>query len=93
VAEVVIDQARGRVPVVVNTGAPSNFAAILYSRQAEELGADAVMSLPPETTPAGKQAYFKAISDAVRIPVFVQEAGGIGVPGIQRRQYIQPLLG
>ena len=75
VADVVIDQVRGRVPVVVNTGAPSNYAAVLFSRQAEDQGADGVMSLPPETTAAGKRAYFKAISDAVGIPVFVQEAG------------------
>ena len=75
VADVVIEQSRGRVPVVVNTGAPSNFAAVLYSKQAEDQGADAVMSLPPDTTAQGKRAYFKDISDAVGIPVFVQEAG------------------
>ena len=80
VAEVVIDQARGRVPVVVNTGALSNFAAVLFSRQAEDQGADAVMSLPSETAADGKRAYFKAISDAVSIPIFVQEAGA-GVLG------------
>jgi 4-hydroxy-tetrahydrodipicolinate synthase len=71
----VIDQSRGRVPVVVNTGAPSNFAAVEYSRQAEAQGADAVMSLPPETTAEGKRAYFRAISEAIGIPIFAQEAG------------------
>ena len=75
VAEVVLDQTRGRVPVVVNTGAPSIFAAVVYSQQAEELGADAVMCVPPDAPAEGKRAYFKAISDAIRIPIFVQEAG------------------
>ena len=44
VAAVIIDQARGRVPVVVNTGAPSTHATLLYSRQAEDLGAGAVIN-------------------------------------------------
>ena len=87
VAEVVIDQTRGRAPVVVNTGAQSTYAAVLYSRRAEELGATAVMSLPPsaDTAPSEIRAYFKAISDAVRIPVFVQEAG-VSVGGPLLRQ-------
>ena len=81
VAEIVIDQSAGRVPVVVNTGAPSTFAAVQFARQAEDQGADAVMSLPPDSTAEGKLAYFKAISDAVRIPVWVQEAGAaLGAP-------------
>lgn len=46
--KVVIDQVRGRVPVVVNTGAPANRPAIFYSQQAEELGAAAVMCMPPD---------------------------------------------
>ena len=32
VTKVVVDQVRGRVPVVVNTGAQSNVVAALYSR-------------------------------------------------------------
>lgn len=75
VARVVVDQARGRVLVVVNTGAVSTFAAALHSQQAEAVGADAVMSVPPGgVAPSETIAYFKAISDAVRVPVFVQEA-------------------
>ena len=77
VAEVVIDQARDRVPVVVNTGATSTYATVQYSRQTEDLGATAVMCTPPAAdVPVGeKKAYFKAISDAVSVPIFVQEAG------------------
>jgi len=72
---VVVEQAKARVPVVVNTGAPSTFAAALHSKQAEAVGASAVMSVPPGGVAAGETiAYFKAISDAVRVPVFVQEA-------------------
>ena len=74
VISVVVDQTRGRVPIVVNTGAQANLTAALYSRQAEDLGASAVMCLPPSPVSATEaRAYFKAISDAVHIPVFIQD--------------------
>ena len=77
IAQVVIDQARGRVPVVVNTGAVSTAATVQYSQQTEDLGATAVMCTPPaaDVPTDEKKGYFKAISDAVSVPIFVQEAG------------------
>ena len=53
VTRIVVDQARGRVPVVINTGAPGTELAVLYSRTAEEDGADALMVMPPSFMPAG----------------------------------------
>ena len=87
IAEVVIDQAQGRVPVVVNTGAASTYATVLYSRQAEDLGATAVMCMPPagNVEPSETRAYFEALSDALRIPIFLQEAG-VAVGGALMRQ-------
>lgn len=74
--KIVIDQCVGRVPVVMTTGSPATYAAVYYSRQAADLGVDAVMSLPPAgATPEQNRAYFRAISDAVDIPVFFLEAG------------------
>src|SRR5216683_4185662 len=74
VISVVVDQTRGRVPIVVNTGAQANLTAALYSRQAEDLGAAAVMCLPPSPVSATEAvSYFKAISEAVKIPVFIQD--------------------
>src|ERR1700736_268139 len=59
VISVVIDQTRGRVPVVVNTGAQASLTAALYSRQAEDLGATAVMCLPPSlASSAETRVYF-----------------------------------
>ena len=75
VAEVVIDQTGGRVPVVVNTGAPSTYATVLYSKQAEDAGASAVMCAPPGVAADETRAYFKAVSDAIGIPLFLQEVG------------------
>ena len=74
VAKVVVEQCNGRVPLVMNSGYPSTFATVECSKQAEELGADAVMSLPPDANADEVRKYFKAISDAVSVPIFLQEA-------------------
>jgi dihydrodipicolinate synthase/N-acetylneuraminate lyase len=74
VIRIVVGQVRKRVPVVVNTGAQASFTAALYSRQAEDLGADAVMCLPPSQSSASEvRAYFRSISDAVSVPIFIQD--------------------
>ena len=88
VTKVVVDHVRGRVPVVVNTGAQSNVAAALYSKQAEELGAAAVMCMPPSMGVSGTEmrSYFKAISDAVRVPVWIQDTSYVTVPAPIIRQ-------
>jgi 4-hydroxy-tetrahydrodipicolinate synthase len=76
----VVGQVRERVPVVVNTGAQASFTAVASSRQAEDLGAAAVMCLPPAQASATEtRAYFGAISDAVRVPVFIQDTQGTPV--------------
>jgi 4-hydroxy-tetrahydrodipicolinate synthase len=64
------------VPVVINTGGPVVELAVLYSRAAEENGADALMLRPPTFQPAGAgqvAAYYRAVSDAVGIPIYVQD--------------------
>jgi dihydrodipicolinate synthase/N-acetylneuraminate lyase len=88
VTKIVVEQVRGRVPVVVNTGAQSNIVAALYSRQAEELGAAAVMCMPPSMGVSGSEmrSYFKAISDAVRVPIFIQDTTYVTVPAGVIRQ-------
>src|SRR5437660_3864006 len=89
VTRIVVDQVRGRVPVVINTGAQGTDLAVLYSRTAEEAGADALMVMPPALVAAGPEEmreYFHAISDAVRIPIFIQDAGSPPVPASLARQ-------
>ncbi len=87
VIRIVIEQARGRVPVVVNTGAQATVPAVAYSRQAAELGAAAVMCLPPLLTSASEQrAYFRALSDAVQVPIFIQDTQATPVPARLMRQ-------
>ena len=73
----IVREVGGRVPVVVSTGHTGTDVAVMLSRQAEAEGADALMVLPPyflKPDADGIFEYFRAISDAVRIPIMVQDA-------------------
>lgn len=74
----VVDQTNGRVPVVMNTGAPGTDLAIFYSKRAEELGVDAVMLTPPgsgigSSNPENVRQYFRSIANAVNVSVVLQD--------------------
>jgi 4-hydroxy-tetrahydrodipicolinate synthase len=89
VTRVVVDAARGRVPVVVNTGAPGTDLAVLYSQSAEANGADGLMIIPPAFMPAGPaevRAYYRAISAAVGIPIFLQDTPAAPIAPALARQ-------
>ena len=64
VARITIDQARGRVPVVMSTGCPATVLALRASREAEALGASAVMLIPPANglSAAELHGYFRAVA-------------------------------
>jgi dihydrodipicolinate synthase/N-acetylneuraminate lyase len=68
----------GRVPVVANCAAVNTPLAVSYARYAQEAGAAAVIAMPPYTLRPDSgtiYAYYQAISDAVSIPVWIQNAG------------------
>jgi dihydrodipicolinate synthase/N-acetylneuraminate lyase len=89
VTRTVVDQVRGRVPVVVNSGGQGTELALHYSHMAEENGADALMMIPPSTIPAGSEgtiAYYQAVNDAVGLPIFIQDVANPHVsPSMARR--------
>ena len=77
ILELVRREVRGRVPLVVSSGHTGTHAAVELSREAEGLGADALMVLPPyymKTDGEGLFHYFDEISRAVSIPIMVQDA-------------------
>ena len=77
----VVEQARGRAKVVINTGGPGTDLAIQYSKSAQELGADAVMAIPPVgAASVAVREYFKRISDAINVPIFIQDIASDPVP-------------
>src|SRR3954463_6971073 len=68
------DQARGRVPVVAGAGSNSTREAIELAQHAEEAGADAVLIVTPyynKPTQEGMYQHFKAINDAIGIPIII----------------------
>lgn len=72
VIETVVSAAAGRVPVLVGTGAEWTRDAVAYSREAEQLGADGVMVIPPfYSVPTEPElvAHYGAIADAIGIPI------------------------
>jgi len=72
----------GRVPVVANCAAVNTPLAVSYARYAEEMGADAVIAMPPYVMRPDFEtvfAYYQAISDAVSIPVWIQNAGVVAL--------------
>ena len=79
----VVEQAAGRVPVVMNTGAQGTDLAARLSKRAEELGADALMIRPPTFMPVPADEiveYFRRIAGAVSIPIFQQDQATAPVP-------------
>lgn len=74
ITETVVRAAAGRVPVLVGTGAEDTREAVALSREAERLGADGVMVIPPfYSVPTEEELYvhYKAIADAIGIPVML----------------------
>jgi 4-hydroxy-tetrahydrodipicolinate synthase len=69
-----IEQARGRAPVIAGAGSNSTAEAIEMSREAEKAGADAVLVVTPyynKPTQEGLYQHFKAINDAIGIPIII----------------------
>jgi 4-hydroxy-tetrahydrodipicolinate synthase len=72
--ETIVDQAKGRVPVIVGTAAEWANDAVRYSREAERLGADGVMVIPPfYATPTKDELFehYRQIAEAISIPIMV----------------------
>jgi len=74
------------VPVVANCAAVNTPLAVSYARYAEEVGADAVIAMPPYIHRPDFPtifAYYQAISDAVSIPVWIQNASVVALSADQ----------
>lgn len=75
----VIEQAAGRVPVIAGTGANSTREAIELTERAKAIGADYALSVVPyynKPSQEGLYQHFKAIAEAVDIPVILYNVPG-----------------
>lgn len=74
VAATAIKAARGRVPVLIGTGAENTLESVRLSKRAEKLGADGVMIIPPfYSTPTEDELFqhYKRIGESIGIPIMI----------------------
>jgi len=74
VTELCIEAAAGRAPVVAGAGSNSTAEAIDLARHAKQAGADGILVVTPyynKPNQDGLYAHFKAINDAVEIPMII----------------------
>jgi 4-hydroxy-tetrahydrodipicolinate synthase len=74
VVEWCVAEANGRVPVIAGAGSNSTREAIDLAQHAEKAGADAVLVVTPyynKPTQEGLYQHFKAINDAIGIPIII----------------------
>src|SRR5690242_14115764 len=74
VVEWCVEQAHGRVPVIAGAGSNSTAEAVELARHAESAGADAVLVVTPyynKPTQEGLYQHYKAINDAIGIPIII----------------------
>jgi 4-hydroxy-tetrahydrodipicolinate synthase len=69
-----IDEARGRLPVIAGAGSNNTHEAVELALHAEKAGADAVLVVTPyynKPTQEGLYQHFRAINDAIGIPIII----------------------
>ena len=79
VIKAVIGQIKGRIPVFVGTGSNDCAHAVELSKHAEALGADGVLAVTPyynKCTQEGLYLYYKAINDAIGLPIIAYNVPG-----------------
>jgi dihydrodipicolinate synthase/N-acetylneuraminate lyase len=81
-----LEHVGGRVPVIVTTTHYSTRVCAQRSRRAQDMGASMVMVMPPyhgatiRVSEKGIHEFFAGISDAIGIPIMVQDAPVAGTP-------------
>ena len=79
VIDLAVEAAAGRVPVLAGTGSNATHEALALTRHAERAGADAALIVTPyynKPSQEGLYQHFKAIHDAVEIPIVIYNIPG-----------------
>ncbi len=90
IVEVVIAAADGRVPVVAGVAATTIADGVFQAREMERLGCDGILAILEAYFPipdAGVFAYFKAIAEAVSLPIVLYTN-----PNFQRSDLSLPVI-
>ena len=92
VAQIVIEQANGRVPVIVGAGSNSTAKAIEGTKRAGRIAADGVLSVGlyyNKPTQQGFYEHFKAIAEAEDIPIVVYNVPGRTASNIEAKTMLR----
>lgn len=79
VIRITVEQARDRLPVIAGTGANATSEAIVLTKAAMEVGADAALLVTPyynKPTQEGLYQHYKAIAEACAIPQILYNVPG-----------------
>lgn len=82
VVDLCVEAAAGRVPVVAGAGSNSTAEAIDFAEHAKKSGADGILVVTPyynKPTQEGLYQHYKAINDAVDIPMLIYNIPGRSV--------------
>ena len=74
VVEIVVQSARGRVPVIAGAGGNNTAHVIKLARECERIGVDALLSVTPyynKPTQEGLYQHFKAIAESTSLPIIL----------------------
>jgi 4-hydroxy-tetrahydrodipicolinate synthase len=74
-----VKEVNGRIPVIAGTGSNNTAASIKLTKQAEELGVDAIMLVVPyynKPSQEGLFQHFKAIAESTKLPVMLYNIPG-----------------
>ena len=79
VIEIVIDQAKKRVPIIAGAGSNNTKESVALAEHAKQAGADAILSITPyynKPTQKGLYEHFKYIASSVDIPIILYNVPG-----------------
>jgi 4-hydroxy-tetrahydrodipicolinate synthase len=85
VTEICIEVAGGRVPVIAGAGSNSTAEAVTLAQHAQKAGAEAVLVVTPyynKPNQEGLYQHFKAVHDAIGIPIVVYNIPGRSIVDI-----------
>jgi len=101
VVEIAVELAKGKVPVLAGGGGYNTAEVITLARELADLGADGILSVTPyynKPTQEGLYQHFKAIAEAVSLPIIlysVQGRTGVNIEPatVQRLSQIANIIG
>ncbi len=92
VIELTVQAVRGRIPVIAGTGSNNTREAIRLTKHAKEAGADAALLISPyynKPTQRGLTLHFKAIAEAVDLPLVIYNIASRTAVNIEPETFAQ----